>query len=72
MRRRREPLVESRLATLLDERGMTWAELRRRALLPERLVSRLRDPHANPTFAVAERVAAALDVAVEAIWRCRP
>lgn len=58
----------NRLPTVLSRRGMSWGELGRRTLLPARLVTRLRAPDANPRLAVAERVAAALDVPVERLW----
>jgi len=57
---------------LLRERAMSWSELGRRTLLPARLIARLRQADANPRLAVAERVAAALGVPVEAIWRLVP
>jgi hypothetical protein len=50
---------------------MTFGELGRRTLLPPRLVARLRLPTANPRLAVAELVAAALDVAIEDLWGLR-
>ncbi len=56
--------VPSRLRTL----GISWTELARRTLLPSRVVRRLRAPDANPQLAVAERVAAALEMAVEDLW----
>jgi transcriptional regulator with XRE-family HTH domain len=48
---------------------MPWGELARRTLLPASLLARLRAPDANPRLAVAERIAAALGVPVEALWR---
>lgn len=50
---------------------MTWGELRRRTLLPARMLSRLRAADANPRLEVAERVAAALGVRIEDVWTCR-
>jgi transcriptional regulator with XRE-family HTH domain len=72
MSRRRAPTVRNRLAALLRQRGITWGELGRRTLLPPRLVARLRSPAANPRLAVAERVAAALGVPIERLWRLAP
>jgi transcriptional regulator with XRE-family HTH domain len=63
--------VVSRLPALLERHGVTWGELARRTLLPSRLVARLRAPDANPRLAVAERVAAVLDVPIERIWSLR-
>jgi hypothetical protein len=57
---------------LLARGGMSWGDLARRTLLPARLVVRLREPAANPRLAVAERVAAALGVPVEAVWALVP
>ena len=52
---------------------MSWGELERRTLLPPRLLARLRVPGANPRLVVAERIAVALGVPVEAVWvRRRP
>ena len=67
MRRTRLQVV-NRLPALLDEHGITWGELTRRTLLPARLLARLRSPTANPRLAIAERVAAALQVRIEDIW----
>jgi hypothetical protein len=50
---------------------MTWGDLARRTLLAGALVRRLRAAGANPRLAVAERVAAALGVPVEAVWALR-
>jgi hypothetical protein len=61
--------VQNLLPDLLAAREMTWAELRRRTLLPPGVVARLRRRDANPPLATAERVAAALGVAVEEVWR---
>jgi hypothetical protein len=63
--------IVNRLPSVLAECGVSWAELSRRTLLPGRLLARLRDPGANPRLAVAERVAGALDVPVEAVWLLR-
>ena len=63
------PLVVNRLPVLLGRRGMSWGELGRRTLLPPRLIARLRAPDANPRLAIAERVASAIGVPVEAVWR---
>jgi hypothetical protein len=51
---------------------VSWGELARRTLLPAGYLLRLRSPTANPRLAVAERVAAALGVPVETIWRLAP
>jgi transcriptional regulator with XRE-family HTH domain len=61
--------VVSRLPELLRRRGLTWNDLARRTLLPAGLVARLRGRHHNPQLAVAQRVAAALEVPVESIWQ---
>jgi hypothetical protein len=61
--------VVNHLPALLRRRGVSWGELGRRTLLPARLIARLRAPGVNPRLAVAERVAAALDVPVERLWR---
>ena len=69
---RRPPLrVRNALPDLLHARGISWTELARRTLLPPRLLRRLRTPGANPYLAVAERVAAALEVRVEDVWALR-
>lgn len=49
--------------------GVSPGELARRTLLPPRLLARMRAPHANPALDVAARVAAALEVRVEALFR---
>lgn len=61
--------VVNHLPELLRRRGVSWGELGRRTLLPARLIARLRAPGVNPRLAIAERVAAALDVPVERLWR---
>jgi len=66
------PQVVNRLPRYLRRRGIAWGELARRALLPATLVGRLREPGANPRLAVAERIAAALGVAVEHLWELAP
>ena len=63
------PRVVNRLPALLSARGLTWGDLARRTLLPARVLARLRAAGANPRLVVAERVAAALDVAVEDVWQ---
>src|SRR5256886_9961604 len=68
MARRPPAAVVNRLPILLGRHGMSWGELERRTLLPPRLLARLRAPGANPRLAVAERIAAALGVPVEAAW----
>jgi hypothetical protein len=73
MARRPPAAVVNRLPILLGRYGMSWGELERRTLLPSRLLARLRVPGANPRLVVAERIAAALGVPVEAVWvRRRP
>ena len=67
--RRRDPVLTNRLPATLARQGVTWGELARRTLLPARLLVRLRAPGANPRLAVAQRVAAALGVPVERLWR---
>jgi hypothetical protein len=64
--------VVNQLPTLLRRRGVSWGELSRRTLLPARLIARLRAPRVNPRLVVAERVAAALDVPIERLWRLSP
>jgi hypothetical protein len=66
------PRVRNRLPAVLARRGVSWGELGRRTLLPPRLVARLHRPDANPRLAVAERVAAALALPVETVWRLAP
>lgn len=56
---------------VLRERGLTWGELARRAVLPPHRLARLRAPGANPPLALAERVAATLGVPIERLWRLR-
>ncbi len=68
MARRPSPAVVNHLSALLAREGVAWGELERRTLLPSRLLARLRAPGANPSLAVAERVAAALGLSIEAIW----
>ena len=67
----RAPRVVNRLPALLRRHGVSSGELGRRTLLPLRLIARLRDPDANPRLMVAERVAAALGLPVEAVWGLR-
>jgi len=70
--------VHNRLPALLDDLGIPLGELARRTMLPARMLVRLRSPHANPSLRVAERIARALEVHVEAIFslsarrRCGP
>jgi hypothetical protein len=63
------PAVVNRLPEILRRRGLTWGQLARRTLLPARVLARLRDAHANPRLAVAERVTIALGVPLERVWR---
>jgi len=73
MTRRPPPAVVNHLPALLEREGLSWGELERRTLLPPRLLARLRTPAANPRLVVAERIAVALGLPVEAIWaRRRP
>ena len=60
--------VHNRLPALLDDLGVPLGELSRRTLLPARVLTRLRSRHANPSLRIAERVARALEVHVEAIF----
>jgi len=60
-----------RLSALLRDRGITWSDLGRRAGLGPGVVRRLRAPHANPKLTIAYRVAEALGVPVEVLWRLR-
>jgi transcriptional regulator with XRE-family HTH domain len=69
MTSRSVPGVVNQLPGLLRERGITWTELGRRTLLSSGHLARLRAPGANPRLAVAERIAAALDLPVESVWR---
>jgi len=62
------PAVLNRLPRVLARRGTSWGELARRTMLPPPLLGRLRTRDANPRLAVAERVAAALGVPIEALW----
>jgi len=71
MARRPTGAVVNRLPTLLRRYAISWGELERRTLLPPRLLARLRVPGANPRLAVAERIAAALGLPVEAVWMRR-
>jgi transcriptional regulator with XRE-family HTH domain len=64
--------VINRLPRLLRERGISWTELGRRTLLSPGHLARLRVPDANPSLAVAERIAAVLDVPVESVWQLEP
>ena len=61
--------VACRLQRLLAARGMSWDELARRSGFPARTLRRLCAPEANPRLRVADRVAGALDLTVEEIWR---
>jgi transcriptional regulator with XRE-family HTH domain len=69
LRMRTGPTVTNRLSLLLRQRDITWTELARRSLLSRGQLTRLRARDANPRLAVAERVATALDVPVEAVWQ---
>jgi hypothetical protein len=65
---RSHALLHNHLPRLLGERGITWGELARRTLVPAARLRRLGAAHANPRLGVAERVAAALDLPLEAVW----
>jgi len=69
MTARTAPGVINRLPRLLRERGISWTELGRRTLLPPGHLARLHAPDANPSLAVAVRIAAVLDVSVESVWQ---
>jgi transcriptional regulator with XRE-family HTH domain len=71
MTSRSAPGVVNRLPRLLRERGITWTELGRRTLLSAGHLARLRAGDANPRLAVAERIALALDLPVESLWRLK-
>jgi transcriptional regulator with XRE-family HTH domain len=60
--------VHNRLPAVLAGLDVPLGELVRRTMLPARTLARLRAPHANPPFRVAERIARALDVRVEALF----
>jgi transcriptional regulator with XRE-family HTH domain len=66
---RSSPTVTNCLPRLLRQRGLTWTELARRTLLSRGHMARLHAHDANPRLVVAERVCAALDVPVEAVWQ---
>jgi hypothetical protein len=68
---RSRAVLQNHLPRLLRERGITWGELGRRTLIPPARLRRLRAPDANPRLAVAERVAAALDLPLETLWRLK-
>lgn len=70
-RRCSRPIVNL-LPRVLARRGVTWGELGRRTLLSRGTLTRLRAADANPALTVAERVAAALGVTVERLWRLGP
>ena len=61
--------VVNHLPRVLRHRGMSWGELSRRTLIPQRLLARLRAPGGNPRLVIAERIAAALDLPVERLWK---
>jgi hypothetical protein len=63
------PAVVNHLPDLLRRRGMSWGELSRRTLIPQRLLARLRAPGGNPRLVIAERIAAALELPVERLWK---
>jgi len=69
MRSHPGPTVVNRLPRLLRQRGLTWTELSRRTLLSRGHMARLRAVDANPRLAVAQRIAAALDLPVESVWQ---
>jgi transcriptional regulator with XRE-family HTH domain len=61
-------LPRNALPALLARSGMSLGELARRTLLPRRLLGRLAAARAKPPLRTAERVAAALDCPVEALF----
>jgi predicted transcriptional regulator len=61
-------VLHNHLPALLRQRGITWGELARRTLVPAARLRRLGAAHANPRLGIAERVAAALDLPLEAVW----
>jgi hypothetical protein len=63
------PAVMNHLPDVLRRRGMSWGELSRRTLIPQRLLARLRGPGGNPRLVIAERIAAALELPVERLWK---
>ena len=69
MQRRPAVAIVNRLPVHLRRHGISWSELARRTLLPPELLCRLRGARANPPLAIAEQVAAALDVPIERLWR---
>lgn len=61
--------VRNLLPGALAKRGVSFGELARRARLSVPVVARLRATHSNPSLDVVERLAAALDRPVEALFR---
>ncbi len=59
------------LPAMLRARDIGWAELSRRTLLPGAVVDRLRAADANPPLDVAQRLADALGVPIDEVWRWR-
>jgi transcriptional regulator with XRE-family HTH domain len=63
--------VSPRLAVVLqirwlrEERGMTQADIARRAGVSQQAMAKLEDPDANPTLATLEKVAGALGLRVD-------
>ena len=64
--------VICRAAEVVRQQDWGWATLARRTGLPLHVLHRLRQSDTNPPLAVAERVARALDVPIEALWTLRP
>jgi len=60
--------VRNRLPALLASRDVSIGELARRTFLSPRVLARLRSPQANPALRIAERIATALDLPVEAVF----
>jgi len=58
----------STLTHLLGARGWTWARLAREANVSRPYLCRIMGGHHRPGVAIAEDVAAALDVEIAEIW----
>jgi hypothetical protein len=69
--RRQRHAVENRLSHLLRRRAISWGELAQWTFLPARRLRAARASNANPALALADRIAVALDVEVEDLWRLR-
>ncbi len=69
MRPRTRPAVTNHLPRILRQRGITWTDLARRTRLSRGQMARIRAHDANPRLVVAQRIAAALDLPVDSLWR---